>query len=133
MIESLDQKAARAGRRIEDGFAEPRIGDLDHEAHDSSRRIELAGIACRIAHFAQHRFIKRAERVQFVARREMDARDLVDDVAQQIAALHPVIDAAKHRCDHVAPIVAVGAGELPQVGEEAGPFLAVREARLRLD
>ena len=67
MIERLDQKAARAGSRIKDRFAKARIGDLHHEAHDGARRVELAGIAGRVAHLAQHGFVERAERVQLVA------------------------------------------------------------------
>ena len=126
MIEGLDQEAAGAAGRVEDGFAEARVGDLDHEAHDGARRVELAGIAGRIAHLAQHGFVERAERVQLVAGGEMDAGDLVDDVAQQIAALHAVIDALEHGGDDVAPVVAVGAGERAQIGEQARPSLAVR-------
>ena len=55
----------------------------------------------------------------------MDAGNLVDHVAQQIATLHAVIDAAEHRGDHVAAVVAVGTGKRAQIGEEAGPSLAV--------
>ena len=109
VVERLDQKAARAAGRVEHGLAEARIGDLDHEAHDGARRVELAGIAGRVAHLAQHGFVERAERVQLVRRREVDAANLVDDVAQQIAALHAVIDALEHGRDHVAAVVAVGA------------------------
>ena len=43
------------------------IGDFDHEAHDRARRIELAGIAGRVTHLAQHGLIERAKRVQLVA------------------------------------------------------------------
>ena len=97
MVVRLDQKAARAAGRVEDGFAKARIGDFHHEAHDGARRVELAGVAGRVAHFPEHGFVESAEGVDLVARREVDAVDLVDHVAQQIAALHAVIDALETR------------------------------------
>ena len=62
----------------------------------------------------------------------MDAVHLVDDVAQQVAALHAVVDAAEDGGDHVAAVVAVGAGELAQVGEEARTTGAVGPGALVL-
>ena len=62
----------------------------DHEADDGARRVELAGVAGGVAHLPEHRLVEVAERVDFVGRGEVDAVDLVDDVAQQIAADHPV-------------------------------------------
>jgi hypothetical protein len=50
----------------------------------------------------------------------VDARHLVGHVAQQIAALHAVIDAAEDGRDHVATVVAVRGGEGAQVGKQAG-------------
>ena len=38
--------------RIKHGFTQARIGYRDHEAHCRARRIELAGVARRVAHFA---------------------------------------------------------------------------------
>ena len=70
----------------------PRRGfiDGDHEPHDGARRVEFAGIARRVAHLAEHGFVKRAESVNLVSGSEMDAVDFVDDIAQQIAARHAV-------------------------------------------
>ena len=105
----------------------PRRGSVtgDHEAHDGARRVELAGIARRIAHLAEHGFVERAERVQLVAGGEMDAVELVDDVAQQVAADHAVLHAAKHGGDDIAPVVAVGTGQRAQIAEQARALLAV--------
>ncbi len=55
----------------------------------------------------------------------MYAADLVDHVPQKVAALHAVIDAAEHGCDYVAAVVAVGACELAQIGEEPRSFASV--------
>ena len=56
---------------------------------------------------------------------EVDAVDLVDDVAQQVAADHAVDDAPEHGGDDVAPVAAVGALQAAQVGEEARALGAV--------
>ena len=55
----------------------------------------------------------------------MDACDLVDHVAEQVAALHPVVHATKDGRDHVAAIVSVRARETPQVREQAGTARSV--------
>ena len=110
MVERLDQKAARAAGRVEHGLAEARVRDGDHEPHDGARGVKLAGIARRIAHLAQHGFVERAERVQLVAGGEVDAVELVDDIAQQVAADHAVLHALEHGGDDIAPVVAVGTG-----------------------
>ena len=82
MIVGFHQEAARARCRVQDGLAEARIRDRDHEPHDGARGVKLAGIARRIAHLAQHGFVERAQRVQLVAGGEMNAVELVDDIAQ---------------------------------------------------
>ena len=38
-----------------------RVDDLDHEADDRPRRVELAGVAGGVAHLAQHRLVEVAE------------------------------------------------------------------------
>ena len=63
----------------------------------SAGRVEFAGIASGIAHLAEHRLVERAQRVQLVAGGEMDAANLVNDIAQQVARSHAVIDALEIR------------------------------------
>ena len=58
-------------------------------------RVELAGVARRVAHLPQHGLVERAQGVDLLAGGEVDAVDLVDDVAQQVAAHHAVVDARK--------------------------------------
>ena len=89
--------------------AEARVGDRDDEPHDGARGVKLAGIARRIAHRAQHGFVERAQRVQFVAGGETNAVEVVDNIA---------------------PIVAVGTGQRAQVTEETRAFLATRQRSL---
>ena len=124
-VERFDQEAAGAAGRIEHGFAELGIGDRDHEAHDGARRIELAGIARGVAHLAEHGFVESAERVQLVAGGEMDAVDLVDHIAQQVAVDHAVMRAFENGGDHIAPVVAVGALQAAQIGEQTRALCAI--------
>ena len=131
VIEGLDEEAAGAGRRVEHRLAQARVRHGDHEAHDRPRRVELTGVAGRIAHLAQHGFVERSQGVQLVAGGEVDAGNLVDDIPEQVAALHPVVDAAEHGGDDVAAVVTVGAREPPQVGEEAGSRACRRGGRPR--
>jgi len=51
--------------------------------------------------------------------------NLVDDIAQEVTALHAIVHALEHRGDHVAAVVAVGTGERAQVTEEARTVFAV--------
>ena len=125
VVVGFDEEAAGAAGGVEHGFAQARIGDGDHEADDGARGVELAGIAGGIAHLAEHGFVEGAEGVQLVAGGEVDAVELVDDVAQQVAADHPVLHAAEDGGNDLAPVVAVGAGEGAQVTEKPGALLAV--------
>src|SRR5206468_11236576 len=104
MLEGLDQEAAGAGGWVEHGLAETWVGHRHHEAHHGARRVKLAGVPRGVPHLAQEGFIKGAESVQLLARGEMDARNLVDDVPQQVAALHAVVDAAEDSGNHVAAV-----------------------------
>ena len=55
----------------------------------------------------------------------MDAVELVDDIAQQVAADHPVLHPAKHRGNHLTPIITVRTGQGAQVSEQAHAAFAV--------
>jgi hypothetical protein len=99
----------------------PRRGshDLHHEAHHRARRVELAGVARRVAHLAQHRLVQVREGVDLFAGAEVDAVDLVDDVAQQVAADHAVLHALEDVGDDLALAALFAlAGQAPQVGEQ---------------
>ena len=131
MGERLDQEAPGAARWVEHGFPELGRRRLDHEAHHRARRVELTGIACRVAHFAQQGLVEAAEDVDLLGRVEPDAVHQVDHVAQQVAALHAVGEAPEHGRHHVAAVApAVVAAQAAQVGEQSWAGSAVREHRL---
>src|SRR5690606_8566261 len=85
-----------------------------------------ARVAGGIAHFAQHGFVEVREGVDLLARVEVNAVDLVDDVAQQVAADHAVLHALEHVGDDLALAALLpAAGQPAQVGKEAGAARAV--------
>ena len=123
VVECFDQETARAAGGVEYGFAEARVGDGDHEAHDGARRVKFAGITGSITHFTKHGFVERPQRVQLIAGGEMDAVEFVDDIAQQITANHAVLHTFEHGGDDITPVVTVGTGKRAQVTEQARPAL----------
>ena len=125
MIERCDQKSAGAAGRVEEGFAEARIGDGDHETDDGARGVELAGVTGGVAHFFEHGLIEMAEGVDFVGRGEMDAVHFVDDVTQEVTADHAVDGAFEDGGDDVAAVAAVRTLQATQVGEKTEAFFAV--------
>src|SRR4030095_13179542 len=126
MVKGLYQEAAGSRGGIKDSLPEARVGDGHHKTDDGTRCIELSGITRSIAHLAKQRLVARSEGMALFARREVNARDLVDHVAQQIPAPHTVVDAPEDGADHISTIVTVGAGELAQIREESGPARGTR-------
>src|SRR5262245_24982594 len=59
----------------------------------------------------------------------MDASNLVDDIAQEIAALDPVVYALEHGGNHIAPVVAIGTGDRAQVPKQTRALLTSRPRR----
>ena len=96
MIEGCGEKASGAASRIENRFAQLRVDDLDHEAHDRSRGIELSVLTRRVPHFPQQRFIHPAKRLDVFGAVEVDVVYEVDDVPQHVAARRVVAQVAEH-------------------------------------
>ena len=68
--------------------------------------------------------------MDFLRTVEINGVDQIDDVAQQIAALHAIGDAAKHGGDNVASVApAVLATKPAQIGKQAGAARAVGPGR----
>jgi len=94
--------------------------DIDHFA-SKKHFLRYAGRYVRRPPIAQHRFVKRAERVQFLARTEMDSRNFINYVAQEITIDHAVDRAFENRRDYIAPVASISSGETPQVGKQPRP------------
>ena len=126
---SLNEESARAACRVEDRLPEARVHHLDDEADDGSRRVELPGVTRGVSHLPEHRFIKVPQRQNLFGGVEVNPADLVDDVSQEVAVHHPVHGASEDRGDHIAPVPAARALQLPEVGEEPWARFSVRPNR----
>ena len=61
------QKATSPRGRVENSLAQLGIGDGDYETHDGTRSVELASVACSVAHLLEHGLVQHTEGVDFVA------------------------------------------------------------------
>ncbi|MDT4839834.1 hypothetical protein FQZ97_736350 [compost metagenome] len=118
VLDGADQKAAGAGGGVEHHFAQLRVDHVHHELSDSAWRVELARIAGALQ-VLEDLFVQIVELVAFGLAIEIDAIELVDYLAQKVAAFHVVVGVFEHAADHVATRVAhrVGA-QLFELGEE---------------
>lgn len=55
----------------------------------------------------------------------MNTADLIDNITQEVAALHAVIHSAKDSGNHVTAVVAIRAGQLTQVRKQPGALAAI--------
>ena len=60
----------------------------------------------------------------------MDAIELVDDIAQQVAADHPILHNLERGSDDIPPVVTIRTGERAQIAEQARTLLAIGARRL---
>src|ERR1019366_4351617 len=129
MVESLDEKTPSASSGIEHSFSQTRIHSSHDELNHWARSIELTGIASRVSHLPQHRFVEIAERVNFILGGEVDSVDLVDYIAQQVAIHHPVYDTLKYAGNDIAA-VAVRALKRAQISKQTCPSRPVGPGHL---
>ena len=119
MFKRAGEKAAGAAGRVEEGFAEARVGLVDHELGDGAWRVELAGVA-RALQVLEDFFVEVVEEVAFLLVVEVDLVDLVDHLAQELAGLHVVKGVLEHGLDDGGARVAGEVGvESLERGEEA--------------
>ena len=105
VLDGADEEAAGAAGGVEDGFAEARIDLLDDELGDGARRVELAGVAGGLK-VLEKLLVDVAEHVAVIGGVEVDAVDLVDDLAHQRAVLHVVVGILEGRADQAGDLVA---------------------------
>ena len=96
------------------------LHDLDHGADERARRVILAAVAPGVAHVLDLGFVEVRELVLLGLRAEAQFVDVVDDLAQVVAALNLVLDLAEDFADLVFDGVRAGGLllEAVQVGEE---------------
>ena len=85
VVDGLQQHAAGAAGGVVDGFAFLRVEDVDHQPHHGARRVELARLLVGgVGELLDQVFVGLAEDVglcRLIA--EVDAREMLDEVAQQ--------------------------------------------------
>jgi hypothetical protein len=105
VFDGADQEAAGAGGGVQHFFAELGVDHVHHELGDGARRVELARVAGALQVF-EDLFVEVVELVALALAVEVDGVELVDDLAQQVAALHVVVGVFEHAAHHIAARVA---------------------------
>ena len=120
VVERLAQEARRTAGAVVDALADLGLHDLHHGANQRARRVILAAVAPGVAHVLDLGFVQVGQLVLFGLRAEPQFVDVVDDLAQVVAAVDLVFDLAEDFPDLVFDGVRP-AGlllEAVQVGEE---------------
>ena len=120
VIEGFAEEAGRADGGVADGLAEPGRGDGDDGANERARGVILAAVAPGVAHVLDLGFVEVRELVLLGLGGEAEFVDVVDDLAQVVAALDAVLYLAEDFADLVFDGVRPGGLglETVQVGEE---------------
>jgi|GEM_PF-686144 len=120
VIEGFAEEAGRADGGVADGLADFRIHDRDDGSNERARGVVFAAVAPGVAHVFDLGFVEVREFVLLGLGREAEFVDVVDDLAQVVAALDAVFDLTEDFADLVFDGVrAGGLGlEAVQVGEE---------------
>jgi hypothetical protein len=82
-----------------------RVDHVHHELGDGARRVELARVAGALQ-VLEDLFVEVVELVALALAVEVDRVELVDHLAQQLAALHVVVGVFEHAAHHIAARVA---------------------------
>ena len=101
VIERFAEEAGRADGGVADGLAKPGRGHGDNGTNERTRRVILAAIAPGVAHVFDLGFVEVRKFVLLRLGLEAEFVDLVDDLAQVVAALDAVFDLAEDFADLV--------------------------------
>jgi hypothetical protein len=101
VVEGFAQEARRAAGAVVDALADLRFHHLDHGADQRARGVVLAAVAPGVAHVLDLGFVEVRELVLLGLRAEAQFVDVVDDLAQVVAALDLVLDLAEDLADLV--------------------------------
>ncbi len=118
VVDGGAEEAAGAGGGVEHLFAEPRIRHAGHQLGDGARGVEFA-LVPGIAELDEDGLVDGAEDVAVVAVVEVEAVELVDDLAHRVAGLHVVVRAVEDLPHQRGPLRGLGGVEGFQVDEKA--------------
>jgi len=96
VIERFAQEARRATGTVVDALTDFWLDHLHHGANQRARGVVLAAIPARVAHVLDLGFVQVRQFVLFGLRAEAQFVDVVDDLAQVIAAVDLVLDLAEN-------------------------------------
>jgi len=119
-VEGLAQEAGGAAGAVVDALADLGLDHLHHGADERARGVVLAAVAAGVAHVLDLGFVQVRQLVFLVLRAEAQLVDVVDNLAQVVAAADVVLDFAEDFADLVFDGVRP-AGlvlEAAQVGEQ---------------
>jgi len=120
VLEGLAEEACRSHRAVVDAVADLGIDHLHNRADERARGVVLAAVPARVAHVLDLRLVEMTHLVLLGARLELELVDEVDDLAEVVAGLEPVLELAEDLADLVLDrIGAVGIGlKLLEIGIE---------------
>ena len=121
MAEGAGEKAAGAAGGVEENFAGFGVNAVDHEGGDGAGRVVFTGIAGALQ-VIENLLVDVAEVLAFGEVVEVDAVDLIDDLAHELAGLHVVVGVLEdvaHDASAVAVLTGLtGDGERFQRGKQ---------------
>jgi hypothetical protein len=113
VLERLAQEARRTDRAVINALADLGLDRLDDGADERARGVILAAVPAGVAHIPDLGFVEMGHLVLFVLGSEAEFVDMIDDLAQVVAALDLVLDLAEDLADLVFDGVRPG-GPLPE-------------------
>ena len=100
-VERLAEETRRAAGAIVNSLADLRLHHLHDRADERARGVILAAVAPGVAHVLDLGFIQMRQLMLLVLRTEVQLIDVVDDLAQVVAALNLVLYLAEDFADFV--------------------------------
>ena len=99
VIERFTQETRRSASIVANAFTDFRFDHLDHGANQRPGRVILAAVPASVAHVLDLGFVQMRQLVLLGLRTEPQSVNVVDDLAQVVARLNPVLDLAENRAD----------------------------------
>ena len=118
VADGAGEEAAGAAGGVEQDFAGLRVDAVDHEGGDGAGGVVFAGIAGALQ-VVEELLVDVAEVLAFGEVVEVDAVDLVDDLAHQLAGLHVVVGILEDAADDTAAVACARRGQVLEAGKSS--------------